>query len=349
MNFPAKITADSDDMITELVQIEELAERLSSKARVKIHTHLPHGKKNLPIHSFSFGSDDPKAPVLGLIGGVHGLERIGTHVCLAFLNRLSESLDWDEALNWKLKQSKIVIMPLVNPVGMSIHRRSNGNSVDIMRNSPVIADHDTPVLLGGQRISRWMPWYMGGPEMEKETQVLCDFVREEVFSAQAALVIDVHSGFGLRDRLWFPYAKSKKPLPHISEIYSLRTLMDRVYPNHVYVFEPQSKNYTTHGDVWDYLYDEHLAKNAASATNRVFLPLTLELGSWNWIRKNPRQLFSFLGPFNPMSPHRHKRTLRRHLPLFDFLLTALISSKKWCHLSDDEKQSQMVAALELWF
>ena len=35
------------------------------------------------------------------------------------------------------------------------------------------------------------------------------------------------------------------------------------------------------------------------------------------------------GRFNPVKPHRHRRTLRRHLPLLDFLLHAVISHRAW--------------------
>ncbi|CAH2929990.1 MAG: FIG011155: Zinc carboxypeptidase-related protein [uncultured Paraburkholderia sp.] len=47
--------------------------------------------------------------------------------------------------------------------------------------------------------------------------------------------------------------------------------------------------------------------------------MTLELGSWLWIKKNPRQLFSRQGFFNPVKAHRTARVLRRHANLLDFL------------------------------
>ena len=70
----------------------------------------------------------------------------------------------------------------------------------------------------------------------------------------------------------------------------------------------------THGDIWDYLYMQSL-----SQPQRTFLPLTLEMGSWLWVRKNPRQMLDFFGYFNPVIGHRHHRVLRQHLPLFEFL------------------------------
>lgn len=62
---------------------------------------------------------------------------------------------------------------------------------------------------------------------------------------------------------------------------------------------------------------------------RIFIPLTLEMGSWTWLRKNPRQIFSSFGAFNPMMPHRYERILRRHLILLDFLVRATRNHKLW--------------------
>ncbi len=57
--------------------------------------------------------------------------------------------------------------------------------------------------------------------------------------------------------------------------------------------------------------------------------MTLELGSWLWIRKNPRQIFSRHGIFNPIKAHRIKRVLRRHADLLDFLARAAYSAPQW--------------------
>ena len=61
----------------------------------------------------------------------------------------------------------------------------------------------------------------------------------------------------------------------------------------------------------------------------MFLPLTLEMGSWLWVKKNPRQLFSRHGIFNPLIDHRQQRVLRRHLPLLDFTTRAAASAARW--------------------
>jgi len=61
-------------------------------------------------------------------------------------------------------------MPLLNPAGMQRATRANARGVDLMRNAPVDSRERVTFLLGGQRVSPWLPWYRGaaGAPMEKE-------------------------------------------------------------------------------------------------------------------------------------------------------------------------------------
>ncbi len=331
----------------ELSELERLANLFHRQARVEQVGSIKHLDRSYPLITFCLGSKDPTAPVLGLVGGVHGLERIGTQVVLAYLHSLIERLSWDETLHWQLERVRVVCMPLVNPAGMNLRKRSNGNGVDLMRNGPVVAEQGASFLVGGQRLSRSLPWFMGdeGAPMEAESQALCDFIRREVFASRSAILVDAHSGFGIFDQLWFPYAKTRDPYPGLAEVYGLKRLYDRIYPHHVYKFEPQAKNYTTHGDLWDHLYDEQRTLGG----DRLFVPLTLEMGSWNWVKKNPLQLFSYLGAFNPVKPHRQKRILRRHMPLFDFLMRSVLSPAGWAPSDDQERRVFDQAARKLWY
>jgi hypothetical protein len=208
---------------------------------------------------------------------------------------------------------------------MARAQRANGNGVDLMRNAPAHPLGGTP-LLGGQRISPRLPWYMGaaGAPMETEARVLVELVEAQVATAPFAVALDCHSGFGFVDRLWYPYARTREPLPDRPTIAALGRLLDTTLPNHVYRLEQTAQAYTIRGDLWDYLYDRRRAAGPG-----VLLPLTLEMGSWAWVRKNPLQGLSSLGRFNPIKPHRQRRTLRRHLPLFDFLLAATASHAAW--------------------
>ncbi len=285
--------------------------------------------KEFPIQSFVLGPEDKSCPTLALIGGVHGLERVGTHLILSYLEGLFEQWKWDQELALRFKDTRLVIIPMLNPGGMYLGTRSNPNGVDLMRNAPIEAKLKPAWLIGGHRWSKRLPYYRGvqGSEMEVESQALVQFVRDEVFPSNTSLVLDVHSGFGSTDRLWFPYAKTTDPFPRLEEVNALHEMLNRSYPNHVYQVEAQSLNYTTHGDLWDYLFDEHAEKFKNSGAT--FIPWTLEMGSWMWIKKNPTQLFSALGPFNPIKEHRIRRTMRRHLPLIDFFIRAVKSNKAW--------------------
>jgi len=257
-------------------------------------------------------------------------------------------LRWDTVIHDILKDCRLLIYPMVNPVGIYHRSRSNGNGVDLMRNAPVEAE-DIPKfgMLAGHRISPKLPWYRGsaGAEMEIEAKTLCDFIEREAFNSPCTFSLDIHSGFGTVDRLWFPYAKSKAMFPDITVAAALKELLDTTYPNHVYCVEPQSLQYTTHGDLWDWLYLKH----HAIKKNSLYIPYCLEMGSWLWVKKNPRQLFTALGAFNPVIPHRTQRTLRRHLLLFDFLVRAAKSYKNWTEIFKDRYDVLEQTAQTLWY
>lgn len=343
--------------LPELATLERVLVRLKENvgdlARVQIEATVPYDGVEFPIYSVVIGTEDKTAPCFGIFGGVHGLERIGAEVVVAYLQSLSETLAWDRALRARLENSRLVFMPIVNPIGMFLTQRSNAGGVDLMRNSPIIADSEPPFLLGGQTYSNILPWYRGetsSPEkMETESRALCDLAFREILPSRCSLTLDVHSGFGAVDRLWFPYAKSKTPPPDLIQITAMKRLFDRSYPNHPYQIEPQAKAYTTHGDLWDFLYDEHHAKTKRDRAKRIYIPWTLELGSWIWLKKNPWQLFSSLGAFNPMKPHRLKRILRRHLTLFDFLHRVVMSAEAWTNFDDDTRKKLERRATELWY
>ena len=47
-------------------------------------------------------------------------------------------------------------------------------------------------------------------------------------------------GFGLHDRIWFPYAHTARPVEHLPELHALCEGFDRAQLHHRYVFEPQT-------------------------------------------------------------------------------------------------------------
>ena len=320
-------------MFKELTEVAKLIDSIElcspevkSLIRSEVLTHIEYQNESLPIHAFVIGSSDKSAPTMGLFGGVHGLERVGTHVLLGFLKSFFIQLEWDKGLQESLKHYRIVAIPLINPVGMKYHKRSNGNGVDLMRNSPIEADKGKFYqIYRGHRISNKLPWFRGHQALEKEFQAVESFVKREMFSAKISMGVDFHSGFGLKDRLWFPYAKSSDPFLFKDVVERAVNLYETTHPHHIYKIEQQSDSYTTHGDMWDYMFEESRRLHPEN----IFIPWTLEMGSWSWLKKNPIQLFSRQGFFNPVVEHRFQRTMRRHYILIEFITRLMQNTQTW--------------------
>ncbi len=332
--------------IPEIQQIESRIASMGSAMRSEVLEYSQDGDLRLPIYKVSFGTTDPAAPVLGLIGGVHGLERIGAQVTISMLNSFSELVRWDRQMQRTLQDVRVFFIPTVNPIGILRKTRSNPRGVDLMRNAPVEADKPAR-WLGGHRYSPKLPWYRGkeNEPMEVEAQGMIRGVQQEIQDSQLAITLDCHSGFGLQDRLWFPYARTQQPFPELGLMHSFKSLLDQTYPHHFYKVEPQAGTYTTHGDLWDYLYLQHQGVER----KKQYLPLCLEMGSWMWVKKHPSQLFRADGPFNPLIGHRHQRTLRRHNTLFELLIRAIANPSAWAALSEKQLQQHRLQAQELWY
>lgn len=331
--------------LEHLVSLISQEKKLKPLASHEILLSFQHRGQQFQMDSFVLGTTEPTAPCFFVVGGVHGLERIGAQLCLSLLRSSIERLIWDQTLLPLLERIRIVFVPLVNPVGYYRSTRSNGNGVDLMRNAPVEAQEKVPFLLGGHRFSNILPWYRGeAGKLEAEAQALMDKFHKECSHSSCVVSMDFHSGFGLKDRLWFPYSKTRKPFENLPEMHAFTQLFEQTHPYHIYQIEPQGHGYLLHGDLWDHLYKEFLANQ-----NSIFLPFTLEMGSWSWVKKNPWQLISKDGLFNPVKEHRVKRTYRRHHILFDFVLRALYSHQVWSQLSPTSRHKHQGLAMERWY
>ncbi len=329
-----------------LPELEELERIIALGAsRLEVTSVAASGPDGLPVYMIALGNKSREAGGVGFFGGVHGLERIGAQVVIAFLGGLVARLPWDSTLQRQLEHVRLVFMPLVNPGGMLRHTRANMNGVDLMRNAPVDAQDAVHFLVGGQRISAGLPWYRGrlGDPMQPESAALCALVERELHGRPFSLALDCHSGFGMRDRIWFPHAHRRSPIAHLAQLHALHGIFQDSNSHHPYMFEPQSAQYLAHGDLWD-----HLCLRASERAGTVFLPLTLEMGSWLWVKKNPRQLFSRRGIFNPLIAHRQQRVLRRHLPLLDFAVRAAGAWQLWMPQGPDI-EAHRLAAMARWY
>lgn len=334
--------------LPELIQLEKLIDRGRDHLRIQVPLHIQQQEHSLPFYVLEMGSSAPLAPTFALIGGVHGIERIGTQIILAFMHSLIERIDWDPVISETLSQLRLVFIPIVNPGGMWKNSRANPDGIDLMRNAPVTAETRPPMLVGGQRISRHLPWYRGarGEAMAAESQALTAVMHDLLKDQPHCITLDCHSGFGYKDRVWFPWAKSTSPWPGVGNALALTKTFERTYPNHsFYLFEPQAHSYTTHGDLWDYIY----AGYQQQQPNGCYLPLTLEMGSWLWVKKNPRHLLRYHSLFNPILPHRQQRILRRHFTLFEFLMSAVRSMPAWAPQGAEAHQQAFAQAQERWY
>jgi hypothetical protein len=328
-----------------MTELQRIADAAGPLLQQRVVCEVAHGDLRLPVLALALGNPDPAVPALGLFGGVHGLERIGAEVVIAHLASIVSRLRWDASLQRQLESMRLVFMPIVNPGGLARSTRANPNGVDLMRNAPVDALDAVPWLIGGQRIGAGLPWFRGaaGTPMEAENLAVCEVVAEELFTHRFSMAVDCHSGFGTRDRVWFPYAHTARPFPHLADVWAFKRIFDQTHPQHRYVVEPQSHQYLAHGDLWD-----HLCLRSLGAPQHCFVPLTLEMGSWLWVKKNPRQLFSRHGMFNPLITHRQQRVLRRHGAWLDFVMRAVQSHANW-RPEGAARQADTEAALTHWY
>jgi hypothetical protein len=330
--------------LPELIELERIVDIGSPYLRREVLAEISTEGQRFPVSAIALGTNDPAAPAVGFFGGVHGLERIGSHVVLHYLRGLVMQLQWDTVLQRQLESLRMVFVPIVNPGGMWRGTRANPSGVDLMRNAPIEASEPALFMIGGQRLSANLPWYRGAPgaPMEEEAAAVCGIVERELLAREFSIALDFHSGFGLNDRIWFPYACTARPFAHLPEVHRLKQIFEQTHPHHRYVFEPQSRQYLAHGDLWDFLHQR------AAQSERTFLPLTLEMGSWIWVKKNPRQLFSRHGIFNPQIEHRQQRVLRRHVAWMDFVARSACSYRAW--LPDARaRENERTQALALWY
>jgi hypothetical protein len=317
------------NLFLEQSYVEKVIKKLSklgSLFQYEILAEVRVKDKVIPIYGLQIGPQSKHLPVLGLFGGVHGLEKIGTHVIVNYLNSLSNRISWNIALTKNLESLRVVSIPIVNPGGMYLNARSNPQGVDLMRNAPVDAEIGKSFWPSGQTVSPKIPWYRGNPQdMELENKVLFDFVSRHLFKAPFSMALDIHSGFGLQDRMWYPYGKTIKPFEDEPLARRLARYFKVSHPFHKYKFEKQSDSYMIHGDMWDHMYDSFRALNKDTK----FLPWTLEIGSWSWLLSRPHQIFNISRMFHTDDSAKYARVMRKHWGLLDFFKDMTINHETW--------------------
>jgi hypothetical protein len=254
-----------------------------------------------------------------IVSGVHGLETIGIRIHLDLLSRLIDVKGRHYSPDLLAGKFGIYSIPILNPAGVAGLTRSNANGIDLNRNSGVDAEKALP-FFGGHKISGALPYFRGLTK-QRETRALLRFLREDFLQKRKKvhLALDIHSGYGSQNFVWWPYSYTGKPV--FREKAFLEVASQLRQRHSVYRIEPMSQSYQTHGDLWDaaLLEFEQASLKQKQHKKSVFMPLTLEVGTWHELRKSPRRLFNREKIFNPPRANR-KAYLKAHRELlWDFV------------------------------
>ncbi|RHX92318.1 M14 family zinc carboxypeptidase [Leptospira stimsonii] len=314
----------------KLLRILKLGGKLANLSQIGFSRKTTEGFR-FPIHALRLGTDKGlKEHPVGIVAGVHGLETIGILILLDFLEYILHPDSTGYLPDLKKGKLGIVVLPIVNPGGVVLKQRSNPAGVDLMRNSGIDAVKALP-FFGGQKISKRLPYYRG-QGLEPESRALFRLVQESFFEVKDAIipVLDLHSGFGTVDNVWWPYAYTKAPCPDTPLYQKIGDHLKNHCGHIHFQYGPQSETYTTHGDLWDKFYDHYLEYHKEeSSWNSKFLPLTLEVGTWSDIKEDPSKLFRKRGIFNPASFNKIETVGRYRGFLRDFVKLGVTKPKDW--------------------
>ena len=83
--------------IAELDELERIVDAARGRLEASVVAQVADGERRFPLYALRLGTSSTQAPAVGFFAGVHGLERVGTHVVLAFLASLVARLERDES------------------------------------------------------------------------------------------------------------------------------------------------------------------------------------------------------------------------------------------------------------
>ncbi|PJZ71573.1 carboxypeptidase [Leptospira perolatii] len=313
-----------------LLRIAKLGEKITKLKQVGFSRRTKEGFR-FPIYSLEIGTEEglKKNPV-GITAGVHGLETIGIQILLDFLDYILHPKSTGYMTEFKKSKLGLVVLPMVNPGGVALKSRANPGGVDLMRNSGVEAVKALP-FFGGHNFSSKLPYYRGHG-LEPESRTVFRTVFDRFFHAKNAVIpiLDVHSGFGTVDNVWWPYAYTKYPCPDTDLYLKIASYLKNQCGHIHFAYGPQSESYTTHGDLWDRIYDHYREVHSSEKNwSSKLLPITLEVGTWSDVKEEPMKIFSKKGIFRPAQSNKHETLTRYRGFLRDVVRLGLSEPKDW--------------------
>ena len=99
------------EQLPELQQIETIIQNASKEFlshEILCHVFCDHDL--LPVYALTLGNRAADIPCITFVAGIHGLERIGTQVVMAFLETLLKRLEWDLVFADILQQVRINVL-----------------------------------------------------------------------------------------------------------------------------------------------------------------------------------------------------------------------------------------------
>lgn len=272
-----------------------------------------------PIYLLEIGRPGAlKKHAVTLVSGVHGLETIGIRIHLDILKSLINPKSKFYSPDLQAGKFGIYSIPIMNPAGVARLTRANARGIDLNRNSGIRAEKPLP-FFGGHSLSALLPYYRGKTR-QRESRALFRFLYEHVWRRRKKIhmALDIHSGYGADNFIWWPYAFSDREVFQEKAFTSIADALKEKHP--AYRFEPMAASYQMHGDLWDYaLLEFEKLQRKNQKKKSLFLPYTFEIGTWQEIKKDPRRLFNRQKIFNP-PPESRKAYLKDHRQLLcDFI------------------------------
>src|SRR3990167_6646510 len=83
---PHRLTGDAaPETLIELADLQRILDEAGPQVEVSQVCEVQAGPHHFPVQAITLGNPSKDVPAVGFFGGVHGLERIGSRVVMAYL------------------------------------------------------------------------------------------------------------------------------------------------------------------------------------------------------------------------------------------------------------------------